>query len=91
LGQGHEANTRTGSQGDYVLAGGSLRERAVTRAWRAVAMNTQNRRLRVILSALGLVCVAASLALNFIAPGTWWNWVLLLVALVFLLVSRRYQ
>jgi hypothetical protein len=54
-------------------------------------MNTPNRRLRMILSIIGLICVALSLALNFLAPGTWWNWALLLVALGLLLLSRRYQ
>jgi hypothetical protein len=54
-------------------------------------MNNPNRQLRIILSVIGLVCVVLSMALNFIAPGTWWNWALLLVALVFLLISRRFQ
>jgi hypothetical protein len=52
-------------------------------------MNSQNRRRRIVLSVIGLVCVVLSLALNFIAPGTFWNWGLLLVALVFLVLSRR--
>jgi hypothetical protein len=52
-------------------------------------MNSQNRRTRVILSIIGLVCVALSIALSFVAPGTFWNWGLLLVALGFLLLSRR--
>jgi peptidoglycan/LPS O-acetylase OafA/YrhL len=54
-------------------------------------MNSQNRRMRVILSVIGLLCVAISIALTFAAPGTFWNWVLLLVALGFLLLSRRYH
>jgi hypothetical protein len=54
-------------------------------------MNNPNRQLRVILSVLGLVCVAFSLALTFFAPSTWWNWALLLLALAFLLISRRSQ
>ena len=54
-------------------------------------MNNLNRRLRVIFSAIGLVCVAISIALNFAAPGTFWNWALLLAALGFLLLSRRYR
>jgi hypothetical protein len=54
-------------------------------------MNDPNRRLRVLFSLIGLVCVALSIALNFTAPGTFWNWVLLLVALGFLLLSRRYR
>ncbi|MBK9711098.1 MAG: hypothetical protein IPO81_07120 [Kouleothrix sp.] len=51
-------------------------------------MNPQ-RRTRIILSTIGLVCVAISIALNFIAPRTLWNWGLLLAALAFLLLSRR--
>ena len=54
-------------------------------------MNSQNRRLRVILSVIGLLCAVISIALAFAAPGTFWNWALLLVALGFLLLSRRYQ
>ncbi len=54
-------------------------------------MHNSNRRLRIILSVIGLVCVAISIALTFAAPGTFWNWGLLLVALGFLLFSRRYQ
>ena len=54
-------------------------------------MNSQNRRVRVILSVIGLLCVAVSIALSFAAPGSFWNWVLLLVALGFLLLSRRYR
>jgi hypothetical protein len=47
--------------------------------------------MQVILSAIGLVCVAISIALIFAAPGTFWNWGVLLVAFGFLLFSRRYQ
>jgi hypothetical protein len=54
-------------------------------------MNDAKRRMRVILSVIGLACVAASVVLNFAAPGTFWNWVLLLAALGFLLLSRRYR
>ena len=54
-------------------------------------MSNPNRRMRVILSVMGLVCVAISLVLNFAAPGTFWNWALLLAALGFLLLSRRYR
>ena len=52
-------------------------------------MDSRNRRTRIVLSVLGLVCVAVSIALSFVAPGTYWNWVLLLAALAFLLISRR--
>jgi hypothetical protein len=55
------------------------------------SMNDANRRLRVIFSVIGLACVVVSIALNFAAPGTFWNWVLLLAALGFLLLSRRYR
>ena len=54
-------------------------------------MNDPKRRMRVIFSVLGLVCVAISLVLNFAAPGTFWNWALLLAAVGFLLLSRRYR
>ncbi|HET9224276.1 MAG TPA: hypothetical protein VFO07_17315 [Roseiflexaceae bacterium] len=54
-------------------------------------MNDPKRRMRVIFSVLGLVCVAISLALNFAAPVTFWNWAFLLAALGFLLLSRRYR
>jgi MYXO-CTERM domain-containing protein len=47
--------------------------------------------MRVILSMIGLVCVAISIVLTVAAPGTFWNWGLLLVVLGFLLLSRRYQ
>jgi fatty acid desaturase len=56
-----------------------------------VRPDDDNRRTRRLLSVIGLVCVALSLALNFIAPGTWWNWALLLPAAGALLLSRRYQ
>ena len=54
-------------------------------------MNSQNRRMRAILSVIGLLCVAISIALTFAAPRTFWNWALLLVALGLLLLSPRYQ
>jgi peptidoglycan/LPS O-acetylase OafA/YrhL len=54
-------------------------------------MNSQSRRMRVILSVIGLLCAAILIALTFAAPGTFWNWALLLVVLGFLLLSRRYQ
>jgi len=58
---------------------------------KGTSMNDPNRRMRVIFSMIGLVCVAISIALIFVAPGTFWNWVLLLAAFGFLLLSRRYQ
>lgn len=54
-------------------------------------MPSSHRRMRIILSVIGLVCVAISIALTFAVPGTLWNWALLLVALGFLLFSRRYR
>jgi hypothetical protein len=52
-------------------------------------MDQQKRRLRVILSIIGLACIVASIAMIFLAPGTFWNWGLLLVALVFVFLARR--
>ncbi len=52
-------------------------------------MQQQNRRLRVVFAVIGLACVVLSLAMVFVAPGTFWNWGLLLVALVFVFLSRR--
>lgn len=52
-------------------------------------MNQQRRQLRVIFSLIGLGCVGASIALIFLAPGTFWNWGLLAVALVFVFLARR--
>ena len=52
-------------------------------------MNNQSRRLRVIFSVLGLVCIVLSLASIFIVPGTLWNWGLLLAALAFVFLARR--
>jgi hypothetical protein len=45
--------------------------------------------MRRILAAIGLVFVALSIAATFLAPGTFWNWGLLLLALACLLLSRR--
>lgn len=53
-------------------------------------MNDQSRRARRILAVVGLVFVALSIAMTFAAPGTFWNWGLLLVALAFLFLSRRF-
>jgi hypothetical protein len=52
-------------------------------------MNDQNLTTRRILAALGLVFVASSIASVFLAPGTFWNWGLLLVAVMFVFLSRR--
>lgn len=52
-------------------------------------MNQQRCQLRVIFSLLGLVCVCASIAMIFLAPGTFWNWGLLAVALAFVFLARR--
>jgi len=52
-------------------------------------MNHQNRSKRRILAVIGLAFVALSITLTFIAPGTYWNWVLLVVAVVFVFLSRR--
>jgi hypothetical protein len=52
-------------------------------------MNDQSSSRRRIWAVIGLVFVALSIAMTFIAPGTFWNWGLLLAALVFLFLSRR--
>jgi hypothetical protein len=52
-------------------------------------MDHQNRRLRIIFSVIGLAWIVASVAMIFLAPGTFWNWGLLLVALVFVFLARR--
>jgi hypothetical protein len=52
-------------------------------------MNGQNRSMRRILAAIGLVFVALSIGSIYVAPGTFWNWGLLLVALAFVFLSRR--
>ena len=52
-------------------------------------MNDPGRSKRQILAVIGLVSVALSIAMTFLAPGTFWNYGLLLVALVFLFLSRR--
>jgi len=45
--------------------------------------------MRRILAIIGLVFVALSVGSLFVAPGTFWNWGLLLVALAFVFLSRR--
>ena len=52
-------------------------------------MNPPPRQLRIIFSVLGLICVVVSIALIFVAPGTFWNWAALLAALVFMFLARR--
>jgi hypothetical protein len=52
-------------------------------------MNDQNRSKRRILAVIGLGFVALSIAMTFVAPGTYWNWGLLLVAVAFVFLSRR--
>jgi hypothetical protein len=52
-------------------------------------MNDQSRSLRRILAVIGLVFVALSIAMIFVAPGTFWSWGLLLVAVAFVFLSRR--
>jgi len=52
-------------------------------------MGDKSRRMRIFLSIAGLICVALSIILSFLVPGTFWNWGLLLVALVFVFLSRR--
>lgn len=44
---------------------------------------------RIILSLIGLAAVAISLILAFLNPFGIWHWVLLIVALFCLIVSRR--
>ncbi len=53
-------------------------------------MHQNHSRMRILLSLVGLTAVAASLALNFLAPLTIWNWVFLLLALALLFASRRF-
>lgn len=45
--------------------------------------------MRQILAIIGLVFVGLSVGSLFVAPGTFWNWGLLLVALAFVFLSRR--
>jgi hypothetical protein len=52
-------------------------------------MNDQHRSNRRILAVIGLVFVALSIAMTFVAPGSYWNWGLLVVALAFVFLSRR--
>ena len=46
-------------------------------------MNDQRRSKRRILAVIGLVFVALSIAMTFLAPSTFWNYGLLLIALAF--------
>jgi len=52
-------------------------------------MNQRRHRLRVIFSVLGLACIGCSIAMIFLAPGTFWNWLFLLLAAVFMFAGRR--
>jgi hypothetical protein len=52
-------------------------------------MDDQNRSKRRILALIGLAFVALSIAITFIAPGSYWNWGLLVVAVAFAFLSRR--
>ncbi len=52
-------------------------------------MPGNNRSVRVALSVVGLVFVVLSLILSFVMPGTWWNWALLGVSLVIVILARR--
>jgi hypothetical protein len=52
-------------------------------------MNDQNRSNRRIFAVIGLIFVALSIAMTFVAPGSYWNWGLLVVALAFVFLSRR--
>ncbi|HEU5100394.1 MAG TPA: hypothetical protein VFU22_15305 [Roseiflexaceae bacterium] len=52
-------------------------------------MNDRNQNMRRILAVVGLAFVGLSLLSVFIAPGTFWNWGLLLVALACVFLSRR--
>jgi hypothetical protein len=53
-------------------------------------MNDQRHSMRRILAVIGLVFVALSIATTFLAPGTFWNYGLLLIALIFVFLSRRF-
>jgi len=52
-------------------------------------MHQHKPRLRIIFSVIGLACIGLSLAMIFLAPGTFWNWAFLLLAVVFMLLARR--
>ena len=52
-------------------------------------MNDQNRSKRRILAVIGLVFVVLSITITFVAPGSYWNWGLLVVAVAFVFLSRR--
>lgn len=47
-----------------------------------------NRSKRIYLNIAGLIAVAASLLLQYVYNITIWSWILLVVALVFMLASR---
>ena len=52
-------------------------------------MNDQKRTMRRIWAVVGLAFVGLSILSIFIAPGTFWNWGLLLAALACVFLSRR--
>jgi hypothetical protein len=52
-------------------------------------MNDQKHNIRRMLAVVGLVFVGLSVISIFVAPGTFWNWGLLLAALACVLLSRR--
>jgi hypothetical protein len=52
-------------------------------------MGDQSRNKRRIFAVIGLLFVGLSVVMTFVAPGSFWNWGLLLVALGFLFLSRR--
>jgi hypothetical protein len=52
-------------------------------------MNDQSRSKRRMLAVIGLVFVVLSVVTTFLAPGTFWNYALLLIALAFVFLSRR--
>jgi hypothetical protein len=52
-------------------------------------MNAQPGGHRRIFAIVGLVFVALSIATTFVAPGSYWNWILLLIALACVFLSRR--
>lgn len=52
-------------------------------------MNDYHHSWRRILAMIGLAFAALSIAATFVAPGTFWNWGLLLLALTCLFLSRR--
>jgi|GEM_PF-1964437 uncharacterized membrane protein YccC len=54
-------------------------------------MRYSDRRLQILFSVLGLIAVAISIVLSFQAPNSFGMWASLIVALLFLWLSRRYH